>query len=176
MITFNFEEGCYQDNYENITANSIDEREEILETEESLDDSDSGIDSLYECIKFKTSGSFHDPGLTLTCHISCSKSMFIAPGSLRIVGPVPLRVSHRVSLLSPNPLPPIRCLGNVKTRAVAIRSELFTSLRHLFVVYGPLFPVPTKSLVSLAGGAQHLSVTTPVFQTSPSPRPGPWSP
>ena len=152
------------------------EAEEILETEESLDDSDSGIDSLYECIKFKTSGSFHDPGLTLTCHISCSKSMFIAPGSLRIVGPVPLRVSHRVSLLSPNPLPPIRCLGNVKTRAVAIRSELFTSLRHLFVVYGPLFPVPTKSLVSLAGGAQHLIVTTPVFQTSPSPRPGPWSP
>ena len=52
MITFNFEEGCYQENYENnITTNTIDEGE----TEESHDDSDSGIDSLYECIKFKTS-------------------------------------------------------------------------------------------------------------------------
>ena len=36
MITFNFEEGCYQENYENnsITANTIDEGEENLETEE----------------------------------------------------------------------------------------------------------------------------------------------
>ena len=69
MITFNFEEGCYQENYENnITTNTIDEGEEILETEESHDDSDSGIDSLYECIKFKTSDSFHDPGLTATSH------------------------------------------------------------------------------------------------------------
>merc|ERR1712110_28053 len=65
LITFNFEEGCYQENYENnsITANTIDEGEENLETEEVHDDSDSGIDSLYECIKFKTtaSDSFHDP-------------------------------------------------------------------------------------------------------------------
>ena len=74
MITFNFEDGCYQENYENnsITANTIDEGEENLETEEVHDDSDSGIDSLYECIKFKTtaSDSFHDPGLTGTSHQS----------------------------------------------------------------------------------------------------------
>ena len=46
MITFNFEDGTFDDNYENADStidNTIEEREE--------DDSDSGIDSLYECIK-----------------------------------------------------------------------------------------------------------------------------
>merc|ERR1711976_293687 len=69
LITFNLEEGCYQENYENnsITANTIDEGEENIETEEVHDDSDSGIDSLYECIKFETtaSDSFHDPDRSL---------------------------------------------------------------------------------------------------------------
>ena len=54
LITINFEEGCHQDNYENIDDNTIDEREEVdIEDDHANDDSDSGIDSLYECIKFQ---------------------------------------------------------------------------------------------------------------------------
>lgn len=66
MITFNFDEstataGYDEDNYENLD-HTIDEEEaeEIHEHEEgddglAHDDSDSGIDSLYECIKFRNS-------------------------------------------------------------------------------------------------------------------------
>ena len=122
MITFNFEEGCYQENYENnISAtNTIDE--EILETEENHDDSDSGIDSLYECIKFKTtSDSFHDPGLTGTSHQNvraiCLLSLrSFSPSPSEIFTPRQTHVTHPFS----HPLPR-EC--QISELTVAIRSE-----------------------------------------------------
>ena len=64
LITINFEEAGYQDNYEN-----IEERDENVETEdvEQHDDSDSGIDSLYECIKFRQTDDNCKQGKIQSC-------------------------------------------------------------------------------------------------------------
>ena len=64
MITFNFDDETelrsYDDNYENLDQTIDEEAEETCNTEDVTeednlvnDDSDSGIDSLYECIKFR---------------------------------------------------------------------------------------------------------------------------